>query len=163
GMLLLSGLALAGVSWSSPALAGDGIEVVGLRQGVIGTNQQVFQAFLSCADVAELPHLIAHQFLGDRAAQGGNRTAGMLEKRGALLGGQVGDGVQVGLGGLCEQSGCGVRWTISNTQPAARSLVSRASSGKVRASRWWNWLIRRVRWRTAACSRPATCRSSRSS
>ncbi len=24
-------------------------------------------------------------------------------------------------------------------------LVHRASSGKVRASRWWNWLIRRVR------------------
>ena len=76
--------------------AGDGVEVVGVGQGAIGGNQQVFQAFLPGADVAELADLVADQF-GD----GRRRSARRSEARacsssgGDVLVGQIGDGGEV--------------------------------------------------------------------
>lgn len=37
--------------------------MIGLGQTAIGLNQQVFQAFLPSGDIAELPDLIADEFL----------------------------------------------------------------------------------------------------
>ena len=44
--------------------AAEGVQVVGLRQRALGGNQQVFQAFLPRAGIAELAHLLADQFGG---------------------------------------------------------------------------------------------------
>ena len=71
--------------------AGDGVEVVGLRQGAVGGNQQVFQAFLPGGGVAELADVVAHQFLDGRAGQGGDGASGVFEQRGDLGVGQIRD------------------------------------------------------------------------
>jgi hypothetical protein len=49
------------------ANAGNGVEMIGSRQALIGGNEQGFQAFLPGADVADLADLIADKFLHRRA------------------------------------------------------------------------------------------------
>ena len=90
------------------AAAGNGVEVVGLRRGAIGRNQQGFQAFLACADVAELADLLANQRRGRGAVERGDRRAGQVEERGHVLVGERGDGSEVGGRGLGQQPGGGI-------------------------------------------------------
>ena len=65
--------------------------MVDLRQGAVGGNEQVFQAFLPCAGVAELSDVVAHQFLDRRSLQGGDGGAGVFEQGGGLGVGQIRD------------------------------------------------------------------------
>ena len=54
--------------------------MIGLGQGAISGDQQVFQAFLPSPHVAQLPHLIAHQFRDGRLVERGDRGAGAFEQ-----------------------------------------------------------------------------------
>ena len=49
-----------------------------------------------------------------------------------------------------------LRHQTPRRQPQGMHRPILAATGS--ASRWWNWLISRVRWRTTAWSRPATWR-----
>src|SRR5262249_10671089 len=70
--------------------AGNSIEVIGLGKGAVGGPEQVFQAFLPSAGVAELADLVAHQLGGGGPVEGGDGRAGVLQQRGDLGVGQVG-------------------------------------------------------------------------
>ncbi len=87
--------------------AGDGVEVVGPRQGAVGVNQQVFQAFLPGGGVTELADLVAQQLLDGRAVQGGDGGAGVLKQGGDVGVRQVRDIGEVGGRCLGEASGGG--------------------------------------------------------
>ena len=81
---------------------------------------------------------------------------GLFEQGGDLRIGQIGDAPQVVRRGLGQTCGAGIAVEqFEHPAGSEMSLTSRASSGKANASNWWNWLITRVRCRTAACSRPA--------
>jgi hypothetical protein len=69
--------------------AGDGIEMIGRGQSVIGRCQQIFQAFLACATIPQLADLIAHEFLDRGALERGDRSAGSFEQGGDVLMRQV--------------------------------------------------------------------------
>ena len=55
-----------------------------VRQGLVGGNQQLFQAFLSRADVSEWTDVVAHPLFGSCAPEGGAGATGMLQKWGRL-------------------------------------------------------------------------------
>src|SRR5262249_60145004 len=59
--------------------ARNGVAVVDVGGGVEGGNQEVFQAFLPCPDVAELADLLAHQVLNDGTAERGTGGARVIE------------------------------------------------------------------------------------
>src|SRR5262249_10838385 len=71
--------------------ARDGVEVVSVGEGAVGGNQQVFQAFLPGAAVAELADLFADQLLGGRSLERGNGGAGVVEERGHVPLGHIRD------------------------------------------------------------------------
>jgi hypothetical protein len=69
-------------------------------------EKQVFQAFLTSVDIAQLPHLVADQFFDGGLVQGSDGRAGVLQKWLNLGVGQVGDALQVvGGGGRQRSSG----------------------------------------------------------
>jgi hypothetical protein len=104
------------------AKAADSVQVVGLRQRAIGGNQQVFQAFLPRAGIAELAHLLADQFGGHALRQRRYRGAGILQQRRDVLVGQVGNGGQVGGRGSRQQRCRGIA-VDQFEHPAGRQLL----------------------------------------
>src|SRR5262249_37093733 len=78
--------------------ARDGRQVVVRRQRVVGVDQQVFQAFLPRAGVAQLAHLVADEFLHGRAALRRDGRPGVFQQRLDLVVGQIRDVAQ-GAGG----------------------------------------------------------------
>jgi hypothetical protein len=88
--------------------AGNGGEVVFLWQASVGSNQQLIQAFLPRARVAELADVVADQLLGGRAPKRGDRVAGVLQEGAGLDVGEVRDTQEVYLTCLGEARGGGV-------------------------------------------------------
>ena len=73
----------------------------------VGGNQQVFQAFLPGAVVADLPDVVAHQLLDGRAGQGSDGGLGVFEQGADLGVGQIRDIGEVCWGCLGEALGGG--------------------------------------------------------
>jgi hypothetical protein len=71
--------------------AGNGVQVIGLRQGLVGGNQQVFQAFLAGAAVTQLADVVAYQLLDGRAGQGGDGGVRCCQQGSHLGLRQIGD------------------------------------------------------------------------